>query len=81
MLGFSPCMKRLVVSGGAERRRRTTRRYFEKVRKGVGVRGISEYLEWISVEIFVNIVSTTNVPQCQFTGHRLTWKSLQKILI
>ncbi len=54
---------RLVLSGGAERRRRTTRRYFEKVLEDVVVRGMSGNIMWIFVVIFVNISLIRNIPQ------------------
>ena len=71
----------LVVSGGAERRRRTTRCCFSKGLEDVIVWTISENIECISVEIFVNIPSIKNIPQRQFSGHILNWESLHKLHI
>ncbi len=49
------------MSGGAERRRRTTRRYFRKVLEDVVVRRISGNVGYISVEIFMIISSIRNI--------------------
>jgi hypothetical protein len=54
---------RLVVSGGAERRRRTTRRYFGKVLEDLVLRRMSGKIKWISVVIFVNISLIRYIPQ------------------
>ncbi len=55
------------MSGGAERRRRTTRRYFRKVLEDVVVRRISGNVGCISVEIFMIISSIRNIRPRQFS--------------
>ncbi len=55
------------MSGGAERRRRTTRRYFRKVLEDIVVRRISENVGYISVEIFMIISSIRNIRPRQFS--------------
>ncbi len=55
------------MSGGAEPRRRTTRRFFRKVLEDVVVRRISGNVGCISVEIFMIISAIRNTRPRQFS--------------
>jgi hypothetical protein len=64
MRNLSQAWSRLAISGRAERRERTTRRWMRKVMEDVVVRRISGNVRSISIEVFVNGPSIKNIPQC-----------------